>query len=360
MAEYIKTLNYTFDRKASCKDIVKRAGVLSPSKVTIRNHPITHPVALFNATCTLIDDKFLVFARMILGYYMYVSAVVKIELSLDDILTRQVSHKHYEGEIILYPSTMYDIWGVEDPRLTVLNDKLIIIYSGRTIRYFDPSSSYGRVLPMVASSPIENEECGWIKHGTLVLSKSIRENVIADKDAFIIRSPNNDLFLFHRPHITYCEHSNPYTRESYHLAISRVKDEVLNTVFQESEVSDTTEVLSPAYFERSLGWGTPPVEVERNKYIALVHATDNITQTYRAFAIAFSFSSYPLSILSLTPEYIFEPKETYEVYGDRPMVVFPCGLAKVDDMLIVTYGAADSVVGFGIIDETELLGLLNL
>lgn len=40
-----------------------------------------------------------------------------------------------------------------------------------------------------------------------------------------------------------------------------------------------------------------------------------------------------------------EPKEIYEIYGDRPYVVFPCGAGIVKDKIYLTYGGADSVIG---------------
>lgn len=54
-----------------------------------------------------------------------------------------------------------------------------------------------------------------------------------------------------------------------------------------------------------------------------------------------------------------EPRELYEVYGDRPLVVFPCGLIRIDDKAIVIYGAADFVIGFGELDINEVLGILE-
>ncbi|MEM4101061.1 MAG: glycosidase, partial [Desulfurococcaceae archaeon] len=57
--------------------------------------------------------------------------------------------------------------------------------------------------------------------------------------------------------------------------------------------------------------------------------------------------------------YIMEPRTPYEVYGDRPFTVFPCGAQIVDDKVIVAYGAADYLVGFGAIDLAELMSALE-
>ena len=64
--------------------------------------------------------------------------------------------------------------------------------------------------------------------------------------------------------------------------------------------------------------------------------------------------------VAVTPTYILEPKTPYEEYGDRPYVVFPCGLVKVSrDEAVVIYGASDYSVVFGLIDLNELMAHLD-
>ncbi|RLF40478.1 MAG: glycosidase, partial [Thermoplasmata archaeon] len=62
----------------------------------------------------------------------------------------------------------------------------------------------------------------------------------------------------------------------------------------------------------------------------------------------------------VTPYYIMEPKEIYEIFGDRPHTIFPCGAQKLDDKILLSYGAGDSVLAFGEVDVEELLSLLNI
>ncbi len=353
MAKALKMIECNFERKNACKDIVKRLGVLSPSRIHIKNHPADNPVALFNATGILKEDYIELYARMIMGYYMYVSAIIRIPIPVEDILNGMISSAHYTGEIVIYPSTKYDIWGAEDPRITRVEDLWVMVYSGRTVNYFNPLAKRERVLPVVAISPA-NEGKLWNKLGVFVFPEGIRERVVADKDAFLVETPSKELLLFHRPHF-----SNDI--ETYHLVVSKIngKDDLFTGTFREIELENTLEVLKPASFERSLGWSSPPVEIEPGKYVTLVHATDKEAQIYRVFAMLHRFQGSKIVIDSITQMYIFEPKEMYEIYGDRPMVVFPCGLIKIDDELIVTYGAGDYVVGFGSIDLSELLSILD-
>ncbi len=339
------------DRVYECRDIVRRIGVLSPTRVHIRNYPASNPVALFNPAALRKGEYVELYARIIAGYYMYVSAILRIDIPLLDILNGYINRAHYTGEIVIYPSSRYDIWGAEDPRVTLIDGLRVMVYSGRTSNYFDPLARYGRVLPILAVS----DETGrkWRKMGVFILPDEVREKVIADKDAFLVRYEDGSFLLFHRPHLE--------GNDGYHLVVSRIKEDtsILFRNFSEIEVHDTAEALAPASFEIGLGWGTPPVEVEPGKHVVLVHAIDRETQAYRAFALLLRFRGSQVYIEGLTPFYIFEPREIYEIYGDRPMVVFPSGMVKVDDELIVVYGAGDYVIGFGSIEISELMALFR-
>jgi len=54
-----------------------------------------------------------------------------------------------------------------------------------------------------------------------------------------------------------------------------------------------------------------------------------------------------------------EPKTPYELYGDRPLTIFPSGSQVVDGKLIVSYGAADYMIGFGVIELSDLFTALD-
>jgi len=114
-------------------------------------------------------------------------------------------------------------------------------------------------------------------------------------------------------------------------------------------------VLEHAKFEEKIGWSTPPVKVD-GEYLFLLHSVDMKTKAYKVFAMLMNESA---EVTAVTPYYIMEPKESYEIYGDRPFTVFPCGAQIIDDSLIISYGAADSAIGFGEIDLTELMSILG-
>ncbi len=341
-------------REFKTVDIVKRLGVLSPEHVHLKNYPIPRPVSIFNASC-LVDQNSRVlylYSRIIVGYYMYVSAIALVEIPLEDVLSGVVSFSHYPATIVVYPSTRYDIWGTEDPRVQEVSGKVCMIYAGRTINYFNPVVRRERTLPVIA---VSTDNRRFAKTGAIVLKRGLRELTISDKDAVLLDVGEPEwIYVLHRPHLM---------NEVHYLAASKVSRSILDQRggVTEFEVVDTKVIMEPARFEYKLGWATPPVELRQNEYLVLIHGVDREMEGYRAFAAMLRYDKdVGLRVVSVTPYYILEPKMVYELYGDRPFVVFPCGVARVNkNELLTVYGAADFFVGFGLVNLDEVLSLLD-
>ena len=338
-------------RKFESRDIVKRLGAIPPVRIHIKNHPIDVPVTVFNATAILREDLIYVYARVILGYYMYVSAIALVRIPVHDLFNGAINTSHYAAEIVIYPSTKYDIWGTEDPRIAEIDDKWYLTYTGRTVNYFNPVIRRERTLPVVAVS--ENRDGRyWRKVGALVLPQYLRSHLVSDKDTFVVKTNAGEILVFHRPHLD---------DDTYHTLISKIDrlPEARNGI-EEIEVKDSVVVLEAAPFESKIGWGAPPVEVGPNKYLAILHGVDKELEAYRVFAALIKYDpADDPRVEGVTPYYIMEPRELYEVYGDRPLTLFPCGFFKYDDKGIIVYGAADYVIGFAEVDINELLGIIE-
>ena len=336
-------------RRLETRDIVRRLGVISPERIAITNYPVARPLAVFNAALSIEKDTARIYARIIMGYYLYISAIAEIRVPLEDIDDGSVSRRNYTATIVVYPSTRYDIWGTEDPRVFRLDGKLYMVYTGRTVNYFGHGAERERTLPVAAVM----EENGWTKKAVFVLPTGLRRHLISDKNAFLVRV-GGDLLLFHRLHMD---------DDRFYLAVSRVEEppHTCSSGVCEVEVRDTVWVLPQAPFEAKIGWATPPVEVSGDTVIALVHGVDRETGVYRVFAVKLRYSRRRgITVESVTPTYIMEPREIYEVYGDRPYTIFPCGAWRVDrDTVLLTYGAGDYVVGIGSLSINELIGMLE-
>ncbi|MCD6157450.1 MAG: glycosidase [Euryarchaeota archaeon] len=342
-------------RKFETKDLAKRIGVISPDRIHIRNYLIDSPITAFNPAMVIKGDIVYLFPRAILGYFMYVSAILKMEIPVEDLSEDVMNFSDYSAEIVVYPSIRYDLWGTEDPRAIEINGRVFMVYVGRGINYFNPSIRYERTLPIVAEA-VDKRLNKWEKKAVLVLDQRFRRILISDKDAFIVKTSESDVLLFHRPHMM---------DERYYLTVSTVsKKDFLETEFDskpaEIEVKNTRIILEPQDFEVKLGWAAPPIEIERDTYLALVHGIDREIEAYRVFAAIIKYEKdVGARPIAVTPYYIMEPKMLYEIFGDRPYVVFPCGNAVIDDKLIVAYGAADYAIGFAEIPMDVLISELD-
>ncbi len=328
-------------RENKTVDIVKRLCVITASRVHLKRYPVDNPVTIFNPSIVYEDHDIIIYGRIILGYFTYASAVAEIFVPIRDIYSNTFSG-HYTAEITVYPDNKFDMWGVEDPRVYDVEGKRLMTYCGRTVNYFNPSVRTERTLPVTAVL----EKDRWRKICVFRMPEELRGFVISDKDAFIMKT-RDGLKLFHRLHMR---------DEKFYLVVSDIPENVLELdEFKEISVKNTSLALEPAEFEDKLGWATPPVEVDK-EYLVLLHGVDSEMKCYRVFAALLNEKG---EITAVTPHYIMEPRENYEVYGDRPFTVFPCGAQIVDDKLLISYGAADSAIGIGEVDVSELMSILD-
>jgi predicted GH43/DUF377 family glycosyl hydrolase len=339
--KYWEEISYRAGRRRRFEtvDLVERLYTITPSQIRIENHPIGRPITAFNPSMRIEGDSVRIYARVTLGYYTYASAVAEFTVPFEDILEGR--RRDFSAELTIIPSNRYDFWGVEDPRVYEIEGKLFATYCGRTVSYFYPQSKTERTLPITAVY----KEGRWRKIAVFRMPDELRSFVVSDKNAFIVKA--RDLFLFHRIHML---------NERFYLSVCKIPEGVLDLEeFEEIIVGDNITVLEEqADFEAKLGWATPPIKIN-DEFLVLIHAVDKFMGVYRVFAVLMNEEGL---FTAVTPFYIMEPKEIYEVYGDRPYVVFPCGAGLKDGYLYISYGGADTVIGIGRIDLSKLLEIL--
>lgn len=109
-----------------------------------------------------------------------------------------------------------------------------------------------------------------------------------------------------------------------------------------------------------VGMGAPPVETEHG-WLVVYHG---VRQTvagglYRA-GLALLDLEQPETVLRRSEEWVLGPSAEYEVSGDVPNVVFPCGLVhrRETDTLFLYYGAADTRIGLATASCADVLEYL--
>jgi predicted GH43/DUF377 family glycosyl hydrolase len=112
-----------------------------------------------------------------------------------------------------------------------------------------------------------------------------------------------------------------------------------------------------------VGAGPPPMRVPGG-WLAIYHGNSRPSKpgevgTYYAGAVLLDAND-PAKILRQTAEPFFGPLAEFEVKGFVPNVVFPTGLVRDGEALLVYYGAADSVTAVVQFSERELLAAMSL
>jgi len=230
---------------------------------------------------------------------------------------------------IFEPKSKSEEKGCEDPRLTLIDDRIYMLYT-----------AYGSLVAQIALASISvndflNYHWGaWRRHGLVFPG-------FTDKNGTLFPERFDERFaMLHRvePHIwiTFSPHLRcPWPRREHKiLAGSRP-----GMVWEGEKIGAGAQPIKTKY-----GW------------LLIYHGTDH-AHVYRLGVMLLDLSD-PTILIYRSPNFILEPKEKYEVgeVGKHwvPNVVFTCGAVPREanketldggDEILVYYGAADSVVG---------------
>jgi predicted GH43/DUF377 family glycosyl hydrolase len=108
-----------------------------------------------------------------------------------------------------------------------------------------------------------------------------------------------------------------------------------------------------------IGLSPPPLETDHG-WLILYHGvrTTASGSIYR-LGLALLDLENPRRVLKRSREWLFSPREPYERFGDVADVVFPCGWTLVHDEIRLYYGAADTSIGLATGRLSELLAWLD-
>ncbi len=224
-----------------------------------------------------------------------------------------------------------ELWGIEDPRLTWLDDQKCW-----AITY----TAYSRAGPLVSLACTED-----FRHFRRLGSVMPPE----DKDAalFPVRFGHRYAML-HRPVSTF----HP---TGAHIWISFSPDL--------RHWGDHRILIEPrrgAWWDAGkIGLSSPPLETPEG-WLLLYHGV-RMTPAgclYR-LGLALLDREDPTRVLHRSSEWIFGPHAAYEREGDVDNVVFPCGWTRDGDDLLIYYGAADTRVAIAHARVSELIAWLT-
>ncbi len=327
-----RTYSSTLRREFKTIDIVKRINFIYPDQVMVEGYR-RRPTAIFNPGLVLEGSVLRVYPRLQFEYYNYVACIGYFEVDVSELK----SLSFVRCRIVVYPTLNVEYLGCEDPRVQKIGSEYVMLYTGVGATPNPEHFPYPRNFIWYKAHlciAVSKDGVNWSKLGYVKMEGKVP---VHDKDAFIVRC-GDSYVLFHRPTIG---NQNECWRGVLDL-------NTLNT-------TNNTIVIPCMEFEERVGWSTPPIEVD-GSYLVFVHAKC-VDLRYRVFACLLDRKT--LEIIAMTPYYIMEPKELQEMLGDTAHVVYPCGAVKIDDKVIIAYGAADWCMGFGEVDLSELMHHLD-
>lgn len=224
---------------------------------------------------------------------------------------------------VFTPKLLVEPRGCEDPRVVKIGDKFYMTYTA----YSEGGTRIG-----LASTT------NFISWERLEMECNEERN---NKNAVLFPEKIRDKYvLFHRP--MDCELMTIWITYS---------DDLIHWGAQK-------EVMCPSerWEGRKIGAGAPPIKTDKG-WLLIYHGVDE-DGVYRTGVALFDLND-PSKLLYRHPNPILEPEEDYEILGEIPRVVFPCGACEVEDKFYVYYGGADKTVCVAVAEKEELLGVFK-
>ncbi len=219
--------------------------------------------------------------------------------------------------------------GCEDPRLTILDDKVYMFYTA-----YD-----GVAPPRVALTHITLENFrkhNWIWSEPVLISDPSHDN----KNACLFPEKINGRYVI------------------LHRAAGRdIAIDFLDTLeFTETPILEKESAILPrdeSWDSAKIGIAGPPMRTEKG-WLLIYHGVSRFDKNYRLGYMILDIND-PFNVLYRSPLPILEPEFPFEKEGVVPNVVFSCGAVIYDGTVYIQYGGADTVMAIATFPLDKLL-----
>ena len=221
--------------------------------------------------------------------------------------------------------------GCEDPRLTLINDRIYMCYTA----VGEADIAIRVALTSISKTDFVKKRCGWEK------PRLISPAGTWDKNACLLeRKVKNKYVFFHRifPDI-WIDFKDSLDNIGWvlgHRYINAGKN---------------------SWDDDRIGIACPPIYTKEG-WILIYHGRSSRDNSYRLGAMLLDREN-PCNVISRLDYPILEPEEWYERRGLTDAVVFSCGCAVLNNEVFVYYGAADTYVCVATVELDELLSELT-
>lgn len=224
-----------------------------------------------------------------------------------------------------------EIWGIEDPRITWINEL------GAWAVTYTAYSTAGPLVSLATTSDFVNFD----RHGPVMPPE--------DKDAAVFPVKFKGRYaMLHRPVST-------FVGAGAHIWISFSPD---------LRHWGDHRVVIPAkrggwWDANKIGLGPPPLQTTEGWLILYHGVRVTVAGSIYRLGLALLDLDDPTRVLRRSDRWIFGPEASYERDGDVGGAVFPCGWIVQRDEIRLYYGGADTCVALAIANLSDLLEFLK-
>lgn len=222
------------------------------------------------------------------------------------------------------PRTEYETFGIEDPRISLINDVYYIHYVAVSPR--------GVTTCLISTRDFDS----FHRHGVIFCPENKDVVLFPEKIA-------GTFYALHRPVSPLFKKQDIWLAESPDL----------------TTWGNHRHLFGPrtgGWDEAKVGAGAVPFKTERG-WLEVYHGVDR-NNRYCLGAALLDIRE-PWNVLARSSEPIVEPETDYECRGFFGNVVFSCGLLCEDETLKMYYGAADTSICYAELSLKEILESLN-
>ncbi|MDP4549509.1 glycoside hydrolase family 130 protein [Alkalihalobacillus macyae] len=229
-----------------------------------------------------------------------------------------------DDEPFIYPETEREAWGVEDPRVTQIQDTYYIQYSA--------VSPEGIGVGLISTKDFITYE----RHGLMLHPENKDVSIFPEKI-------NGKYYTLHRPVPKGIGRPEIWIAESDNLLYWGNHQYLLG-------------LSEDGWDNGRIGGGAIPFRTDKG-WLEIYHAADK-NNRYCLGAVLLD-SQNPAKVLAKTEEPILSPEAKYEVDGFFGNVVFTCGVTVQGDNVRIYYGASDTSMAAADLSLKEILSNLT-
>lgn len=224
-----------------------------------------------------------------------------------------------DEKAFLFPETRYETYGIEDPRITLIEGRFYINYTA-------------------------------VSANGITTALAVTDDFITVERLGIIFGPDNkDMCLFpEKIHGTYYTFHRPTPKQIGTPDMWLAKSD--NLIYW-GDHKHFLGASNDEWDKLKLGGGAPVIKTEKG-WLQIYHGVD-MKERYCLGALLMDIDD-PMKILAKSKEPLVQPETDYELYGFFGNVVFTCGALIKNDELWIYYGAADEKMCLGTISLKDL------